>query len=276
MKRWSALFIVLAVCSAVVHADVTIVQKTTLEGGAAAMAGAGVTPPTITSRIKGLKGRTDMEMGSAGTATTVSTITDAAAKQVIILDHSQKTARVSTPGSKPPARSPGDPIGTVDGRLTPTGRSQMIDGLKCDEYAFTSSLNVSEFGGGMPPEVAEAMKDVVMVMKGSIWASRDAPGAAEYNAYQKAMSSSELASAAMSATGLNMPGAERLIAAMQGVEGLPMLTEIGMTIQGSGQMAETMKQMMGEMKVITKVLSVKSDAIPDDVFKVPAGYQVIK
>ena len=37
-----------------------------------------------------------------------------------------------------------------------------------------------------------------------------------------------------------------------------------------------MKQMMGEMKVITKVLSVKSDAIPDDVFKVPAGYQVIK
>jgi hypothetical protein len=30
------------------------------------------------------------------------------------------------------------------------------------------------------------------------------------------------------------------------------------------------------MKVTTKVLSVKTDTINDDVFKVPAGYQVIK
>jgi len=37
-----------------------------------------------------------------------------------------------------------------------------------------------------------------------------------------------------------------------------------------------MQQMMGGMKVTTKVLSVKTDAIADDVFQVPAGYQVIK
>jgi hypothetical protein len=33
---------------------------------------------------------------------------------------------------------------------------------------------------------------------------------------------------------------------------------------------------MGAMKVTTKVLSVKTDAITDDIFQVPAGYQTIK
>src|SRR5213076_700225 len=102
MKRWSATLLVLAVCSAVVHADVTVVQKTTVEGGAAAMAPGGVPSPTTTTRIKGMKGRTDMDMGSTAIATNMSSITDAEAKQVTLLDHNQKTARVSTAGQAPP------------------------------------------------------------------------------------------------------------------------------------------------------------------------------
>jgi hypothetical protein len=281
MKRWSATLLVFAVCSAVVHADVTTVTKTTVEGGAAAaMASAGVTPPTITTRIKGGKSRTDLDMGSSGpVAASISTITDVAAKQVVIIDHNQKTARISGPGSKP-APSPDGSSGTmkVDGSVKPTGKSQTIDGLKCDEYAFTTSLSISEFGGGqMPAEAAEMMKDVVMVMKGSVWVAKDAPGIAEYRAYQKAMSSAELASVAMGASGLNMPGAEKLAKAMQDIDGIAVLTEVGMTISGgNGQMAEMMKQMMGDMKITTKVLSIKTDAIGDDAFKVPEGYQVIK
>jgi hypothetical protein len=37
-----------------------------------------------------------------------------------------------------------------------------------------------------------------------------------------------------------------------------------------------MMKQMGAMKVTTKVLSIKTDAVGDDVFKVPEGYQVIK
>ena len=92
MKRWSATLLVLVACSAVVHADVTIVQKTTVEGGAAAMAGGAMPSPTMTSRIKGQKGRIDMDMGNPNIPTSMSTITDATAKQVILLDHNQKTA----------------------------------------------------------------------------------------------------------------------------------------------------------------------------------------
>ena len=76
MKRWSATLLVFAVCSAIVHADVTIVQKTTVEGGAAAAMGGNAPTPTVTTRIKGMKGRTDMDMGAnSPIPTNISTIT---------------------------------------------------------------------------------------------------------------------------------------------------------------------------------------------------------
>jgi hypothetical protein len=57
MKRWLATVLVFAISSAVVRADITVVQTATLEGGVAAMGpGAGPTTlPKLTTRIKGLK-----------------------------------------------------------------------------------------------------------------------------------------------------------------------------------------------------------------------------
>jgi hypothetical protein len=268
------------VSSAVVHADVTIGQKTTVECGVAAAKGGGQMPsPTMTSRIKGSKGRVDVDMGNA-VAANMSTITDAAEKQVILLDHNQKTARVSSgaPAAAPNGGAHASPTVTLDATVHPTGKSQTIDGLKCDEYAFTSSVSMSDMGGAqVPPEAAAAMQGLTLMMKGSLWVAKEAPGAAEYRAYQRAMASSDLASAAMGATGVNMPGMDKLAKAMMGVDGVPVLTEMSMAVEGgTGQMAEMMKQMMGDMKVTTKVLSLKTDAIADDVFKVPEGYQVIK
>src|SRR3954447_2496736 len=250
MKRWSATLLVLAVCSAVVHADVTIVQKTTIEGGAAARAGGAVPSPTMTSRIKGTKGRVDVDMGSANVPTNMSTITDAASKQVILLDHNQKTARTTTGA---PAAAPGAPAPTVkvEAAVKPTGKTQTIDGMKCDEYSFTTSMDMSSVTGAqMPPEAAAALPGMTMVMKGSLWVSKDAPGVGEYRDYQKAMASAELTSAAMGATGMSMPGMDKLAKAMAGVDGLPVLTEMSMNVEGgSGQMADMMRQMMGDMKV---------------------------
>jgi hypothetical protein len=128
MKRWSATLLVCAVCSAVVHADVTIVQKTTVEG-AESMAPGDRPSPATTTRIKGSKGRIDKDSDAAASTASVSTMTDAAARQVIVLDHNQKTARVSS-------AAPVAPTATmkIDGAVTPTGKSQTIDGLKCDEH----------------------------------------------------------------------------------------------------------------------------------------------
>jgi hypothetical protein len=277
MKRWFATLVVFALCSAVVRADVTIVQTTTVEGGMAAMAPGGIPTPTITVRVKGMRSRTDIE---AGSVISVSTIADLLAKQIIVLRPDQKTATIAiappapAPATGPPAAP--SPTVAVDGSDKPTGKSQAIDGIKCDEYTFTTTMDFSAFTGGqMPPEAAAMMQGMKMVMAGSMWVSKDVPGAAEYLAYQKAVASSDMAAAAAVGAGVKIPGMDKMAKAMSGVEGLAYLTEMTMTIEGTGEVAEMMKQ-MGAMKMTMRTTSVKADALSDDLFKVPEGYTIIK
>jgi hypothetical protein len=274
MKRWLATIFVLAVCSALVRADVTFVQTTTMEGGMAAMGGANMAPK-ITTRIKGMKARVDMELANINT----SAITDLVSKQVILLKHDEKTAQI-VDGTAAAATTTTAPAATttakVETSIAPTGKSQVIDGIKCDEYAFTTALGLAEMTGAqMPPEAAEMMKDVTMVMKGSVWVGKDAPGGAEYVAYQKALAKSDLTAASMRVSGVSIPGMEKMVKAMTSVEGMAYLTVMDLTIEGTGQMADMMRQ-MGAMKITTKVSSITTDPVSDDLFKIPEGYTVIK
>jgi len=277
MNRWMTTLMVFALCSAVVRADVTVVQTTTVEGGMAAMGGSAPSP-TTTTRIKGQKRRDDIEVPSM---MQVSTITDLAAKQILVLRPDQKTATVVTPTT--PAAGTGAPAGTVapkapdvDASIKPTGKTQVIDGITCDEYAFTSSVNMAEMGGAqVPPEVSAMMKDMKMNMVGSMWVAKDVPGAAEYIAFQKAAAAGNLGAAMAAAAGMKMPGMEKMTQAMASMNGMTYLTEMSMTVEGSGQMADMMRQ-MGPMKITTKVTSVKTDTIADDQFTVPADYKVVK
>lgn len=277
MKRWCATLLALAVCTAVVHADVTIVQKTTVEGGMMAMAGGAAPTPTMTNRIKGQKARMDIDMQNAPMPMNMSTITDLAAKQVILLQHDQKTVQILNGAAAPAtssttaANAPAPSV-KVDASVTPTGKSQMIDGFKCDEYTFTSTMSMAEASGAnIPPEAAAMMKDLTMTMKGSMWVTKDAPGIAEYRAFQKGMVDAQLGGAAMAASGVNMPGMDKMMKAMANVEGMAYLTEATMSIEGSGQLADMMKQ-MGAMRMTTRVTSIKTEPLSDDLFKIPEGY----
>lgn len=273
MKRWLATFLVVAVSSAVVRADITIVQTTTIEGGMGAMGGANMSPK-MTNRIKGLKSRSDIELPNVN----ASTITDLTTKQVIMLRHDQKTAEITA--GAPAAATTTAPAATtrvtLDSSATPTGKSQVIDGIKCDEYAFTTSMSMADVTGSqMPPEAAAMMKDMTMSMKGSMWVAKDTPGIAEYAAFQKALVSSGLSSAVMGATGVSIPGIDKMMKAMASVNGMAYLTEMNVTIDGTGQMADMMRQ-MGAMKITTKVTSITTDAVSDDLFQIPEGYTLIK
>ena len=119
------------------------------------------------------------------------------------------------------------------------------------------------------------MKGMKMVMTGSMWVAKDVPGAAEYIAFQKAARGERHGRGGVGAAGVNIPGMDKMMKAMASVDGLTYLTEMTMTIEGTGQMADMMKQ-MGPMKITTKVTSVKTDTIADDQFKVPADYKVVK
>ena len=281
MKRWLMTSLtVFALCSPALRADVTVVQTTTVEGGMAAMGGGGAMSPTTTTKVKGQKSRTDVDIPSM---MQISTITDLPAKQVIILRPDQKTATYVTPGGS--SAGTGAPAGTVppnvtppgvDASVKPTGKTQVIDGISCDEYAFTSTINMAEMGGGqMPPEAVAMMKDMKMNVVGSIWVAKDVPGAAEYIAFQKAATSSEMGSAIAQATGMKMPGMEKMQKAMANTNGMAYLTEMQMTVEGTGQIADMMKQ-AGAMKITVKVTSVKTDSIADDQFTVPSDYKVVK
>jgi hypothetical protein len=284
MKRWFTTFLGVLVCSAALGADVTIVQTTKVEGGMASMAaqaGAANMSPKMTTRLKGSKTRTDVETGPV----TVSTILDLTTKQIIILRADQKTATIvsavpsstaTTPAAGTPPATPNVTLPKIDATMTPTGKSQVIDGLKCEEYTFTTRMNMGEMTGQqVPPEAAAMMQGVTMLMEGSMWVAKDVPGAPEYLAFQKAAASGEMATAAMGASGVNIPGMEKLMKAMSAVQGLTYLTEMTINIEGTGQIAEMMKQ-MGAMKITTKVNSITTDAVSDDLFKVPEGYTVIK
>lgn len=260
----------IAVCLAPLRADITMITTTTMEGAAAGMMQPGQLPK-ITQRVKGMKARTEIEvMGQ----TTVA-ITDLTQKQVIILQPGTKVAQVFTPASVA-GGGKALPMPDMDVSFKATGKSQTIDGQACDEHTFAMKLSMAEMSGGqMPPEAAAAMKDVVMVLNGSMWVAKSAPGAAELAAFNKAAMSSNLLSAISGMQPGQTGGMDKMFAAVASAPGVPYLTEITMTVEGTGQMAQVMSQ-MGPMKMIQKMSSVSTAPIGDDLFRMPEGYTVEK
>ena len=275
MKRWLATVLVFGISSAAVRADITFVQTTTVDGAIAAMAPPGTNLSTkITTRIKGLKSRTDMDVPPSVSS---SSIIDIAEKRMIMLQHDKKTAQTFDPSAAAPAAAPVATLNLDASTPVATGKSQEIDGLKCDEYTFTTTLNLAEMSGGqMPPEAADMMKGLTMVMKGSMWVAKTAPGVAEFVAYQKAVAKADLSGAVLKMTGVSLPGLDKMMKATTSVDGLPYLAVIDMTLEGTGQMADMMRQMMGGMKITSKLTSLSAETIGDDAFKVPEGYTVVK
>jgi hypothetical protein len=280
MKRWFATTLAVVLLSTALRADVTIVQSTSVEGGMAAMAaaaGGANLNPKLTTRVKGMKQRIEME----GPVSVV-TIIDLNTKEVIVLNVAQKAATImpipaatatttATTTTAPPVT-----VGNVDGSVKPTGKSQVMEGVKTEEVAFTASLDMAQMGGAqLPPEAVAMMQGIKMIMDGSMWVAKDAPGAREYVAFQKAAAAGNMASAAMGGAGLKIPGMENLTKAMAAVDGVTMLTEMTMTVEGSGPMADMMRQ-AGPMKVTSKVTSITADPLSDDLFKVPEGYTITK
>lgn len=273
MKRWFTTVAAVLFFSAALRADVTLVQTTTIEGGMAQMAaqaGQNVSP-MVTTRIKGQKMRTDVVSGPIN----ISTVVDVATKQMIILRADQKTATiVAAPAAGAAPTTQGPSIGAT---VKPTGKSQTIDGVQCDEFTIATTVDMGSMGANpqMPPEAAAMMKGTKVVVSGSVWIAKDAPGATEYAAFQKMLAASDMAAAASAMSGMSIPGMREAMKAMSGANGITYLSENTVTFEGEGQLVDMMKQ-MGPMKVTSKVSSISTEAISDDLFKVPEGYTIVK
>jgi len=273
MRRLLTTLAIAALCSSVVGADVTVTSTVSIEGGAPGMAGAAGMTPRLVMRIKGLKARSDVDVSGQ----TQSSITDLGSKQIIVLQHVQKTAQIysaqALAGSLKPAAG-----ANIDASAKPTGRSRAIAGLSCDEYAVKMAMKMADFtgGAGMPPQAAEMMKDVRMVISGSVWVAKSGPGVADFTAFQKAAAEANMAAAFGGAVpGVQAGGIDRVMKTLASMPGLPYLTELQMVVEGTGPMVDAMKQ-MGGMKIKNAVTEVSTTAIADDQFQIPAGYTTIK
>lgn len=270
MKRWLTIAAITAVWSVQIRADVKVTSTATLEGPMAAMMGGVV--PSIVTQIKGNKGRTDISMGEHR----MSTITDVDAKQIIVLNDMEKTARVFTAESMPSAPE-GFVMPKIESTLKPTGQTKLIGGAQCEEQVLTLSLSMAEMAGSqkMPPQTAEIMKDVRMSMNGSIWVAKSGPGVAEYVAFHAASGKQNMEAFSRALPGLASSGLGRLMESFTGALGLPYLVEMKMAIEGGGEMAGLLKQ-FGDMKFTSRVTDVSTASLANDVFTIPTDYKLIK
>ena len=269
MRRFAAILLIALALVAPVAADLTITTVMTIEGAMMTAAQSGLTPKVLI-RISGTKSRVDVETGDQ----VITTLADTATNQGYLLRPDEKTALLvplDAPGSA------GSPLVApkIDLAVTPTGQKREIEGVACEGYDVLMKLDLASIAAGsgaaLPPEAATMLKDVTMTISGSVWAARDAPGAAEYSAFQK--SALRLTTAAGQSS---IPaGMDRLLTGFAEAQGIPYLTEFTTKLEGAGQLVALMQQ-MGQMKITSRISSVSTDALSADIFTIPEGYTVVK
>ena len=267
MRRWLATIGIAVLCVAGVSADVTITTVTTIEGPMAAMVG-GMSPKVVT-QIKGMKVRTDVDMGQQSLATLI----DLTTKQAFMLRPAEKTATLFDPGAAASAKPMTMP--KVDVVVKPTGKKRDIESQQCDEFTVAMTMDMASMGAAdMPPTAAAMLKDVKMTMTGFLWVAKNAPGSAEYQTFQS--HAAKIATTVLAGLSRGMPGGmEQVISGFKDAPGIPYLTELIMNVEGSGEMVDVMKK-MGQMKIISRVTSVSTDPLSDTLFVVPEDYKMVK
>jgi hypothetical protein len=279
MRRLAGILLIAAMAAAPVLADVTITTVTTIEG-AMVSAGTGGMTPRVVVRISGTKSRMDIDTGDQ----VLATISDTATNQAYLLRPDDKTALLLQPETATSADARAAVVAGIDASVTPTGQKREIGGVSCDEYAVTMKLDLAAVAGGgsaLPPEAASMLKDVYLHVTGSIWAAKDAPGVAEYVAFQKTAARLAAAAAGRTVSGgaagpAPIPsGMDRLLTGFPEASGIPYLTELTTKLEGTGPLVALLQQ-MGQMKINGKVESVSTEAVPADLFNVPEGYTIVK
>jgi len=264
-------------CSVGLAADVTVTISTTIEGGLAAGASNTGTSSKVVTKISGARSRTDLDMGDQ----VMTTIIDTESNQMHVLRPAEKTALLF-PFDTVATGQPAAPA--IDTEVKATGRTRDIEGVPCTEFTVRMKMDMAAMAAGagssLPPEASALLKDVFLRVEGSTWVAKDAPGATDYAAFQKAAARAAMAAlsrgSASSGRASPLPGGlERLFTGFPEATGIPYLTELTTAVEGTGQFVALL-QGMAQMKIVSKVTGVSTDAVAADTFTVPEGYTVVK
>ncbi len=130
-------------------------------------------------------------------------LADLDTRQVIVLNAADKTARLLS-AAVPVSPEPPAPAPAMDVTFNPTGQKRTIDNVACDEYAIAMTLDMASLGGRsaeVPPEAAQMLQGLQMMLKGSSWIAKSGPGVAEFAKFQKAAADAKLTAAISGAAG---------------------------------------------------------------------------
>ncbi len=247
MKRFVCVLAVLllVLTASTSFADVTVKMTMSVSGGPAAM-----DAPSVTY-VKGLKMRSDTQVMNQD----MSMLIDVATKQRLMIDHVNKQVGDFDPQAAMAAM----PInfGEVTASIKANGQTKVILGRTCNGFDVAITMPMTMAG-----------ETVTMIMSGPAWIAKDGAGVAEFQAFQKAATAAGLMVSPM-AQGPQAKGMMEMQKALAEA-GVPMLQELQMRVEGTGQMAQAMGQMA--MTMTMTVTEISTDPIPDDKFVVPAGY----
>jgi hypothetical protein len=235
-------------------ADVTLKSKGSATGMVGAMAG------DMTQYVKGLKIRIDQTSG-AGRQTT--TIIDIVARQMTVLDHDKKEAEVIDMSNLADTLTKAG-AADITMSITPTTQTRQIAGQTCTVY----NLKVA-----VPMKMANS--EMKMVMGGPQCIVKNGPGQADFAAFYRA--ASEKGFFLDAAQAKTRPAAAKAMTDMyrQMAElGVPFVSQMNISIEASGPMAEMMKKMNNT--ITTEVTSASTATIDPTVFDLPADYKLSK
>ena len=266
MKR---VFVVAALAVALAspaYADVTIKQMTTGKG-----LGMSGTVPT-TTYIKGNKMRSDAVMGDK----TQTTIFDLDAQKMYIFDSKKKEADVWDMAAFADEMSQHVDTANMKVSFKPNGQTKEIAGKTASGYDMEISVPAGPPGGKGNNDMA-----MMVTMSGPTWIVKGAPGTADYiNFYKTAVEKGWVFSDPRAAKG--QPGQAKAMAEMykQLAEagGVAYETEMqmkmGISGGGGGNPLGGLLAKMGNMTMSSKVESIETAALADDLFAPPAGYKL--
>lgn len=244
-----------AAIAAPAAADVTFRRKNDIKVVGTVMSG------TSVQFIKGTKMREDQTIGGMQ----MSTIMDAATRQMISLNHQKREAEVydlAKLGAELAKISEAD----VQASVTPTGQTRQVAGIACTVHDMQVSVPMER--GGEQLEIR---------MSGPACLAKQAPGGADVAAFYKAAAENGLFFGDPRAARAQPGQARGMTAMYQKIASLGVLLahEMHITFAGSGPMAGMMSK-MGGSTMNTEVVSISAESIPDSAFDVPADYKVIK
>ncbi len=243
MKRMAFATLVAIACAVPAYADVTI--KATSSG---AMGNAA--PTTIA--IKGAKMRQDVSMGGA----TFTTIIDAAAKQMIVLDAGTREAVVYDLAKLTADMQKVAGASDAKVSMTPTGETRQILGARCTGYVVNVTMPITMQG-----------RAATVTIGGPVWIAKDAPGTADWVNFYKLAGDNGLFFASPRGGAQEARTQALMYKALAEAGGIPYEQEIRVTIEPAPQQPPP---------VTVMVTHVTTDPIPDERFAIPAGYTKVQ